>query len=135
MQTNTNDFDVLLYSVEFFIGISVLGGVLIWLFFFLTQNSQGAGLLFMGLFFLVLPLIPIVVAIFVFRDAKNLKNLGAHIDSPIVWALLSFFTFPIGVSLYLGNRRANFSKQITSSNSVSQTLPTPAPQSQNPVSQ
>lgn len=65
-------------------------------------------------------LIPIISAVWVYRDSKKLQRNGVAIDSPITWSIICLLSYSIGLGLYLAFRKVDYIPQInTVTDSVS----------------
>lgn len=102
-------------KIFYFIYYSVVMGAVIFLLiggamFFISSSKELGLALFPILFFFLPPILSLIISIVVYRDAKKLKSQGADINSPILWALVSYVL--VGFAVYLSLRRVDFKRQI-----------------------
>ena len=107
--------DKIVYFVEFWLGIVGSLFVIMFLVFkilVITGVSPFVVLWMIPFIPFILFIVQLALAVWVHRDAKKLKSLGAEVD-PSGMAMLSFFMPSVGLAWYLACRRAEYKKQIT----------------------
>lgn len=115
-QSSANAFTTIFYFLEFFVGVIILS-VVVFFLPWITLGRGEMGLIALPLSLFLVAILPMVSGISVYIDSKKLKNLGANIESPLGWAAVSTLTYPVGLSIYLALRQANFKPQ-TIQNSI-----------------
>ncbi|MDQ5922756.1 MAG: hypothetical protein QG644_464 [Patescibacteria group bacterium] len=115
-------FDVIIYFLEYIIGIFLIFGAVLFFVFRTTDKKQAefgasaAGEFFVPAVLLIILFIIIfnwVVAIFVYKDVKKFLNKGVMIgNTPLAWAAYVFGIPAFGLAVYLTIRRVNYQKQV-----------------------
>jgi hypothetical protein len=92
--------------------IVILAFSLVWIFPLLSVKSPAFFIIGMLVMFLVIFAIPIISAIWAYRDVKKFISQGIDAWMPIGWALVMlFFWFP-GLTIYLFLRKFRYKMEL-----------------------
>jgi len=127
-ENTENKFVTFFYFIEFAVLSAVIeGGLFIGLMMLVEIGGGEAGLaLFPIILLFVFGIIPIIVSIMVYKDAKKLKEGGVVMQSPSSWLFICILFNIVGWSTYFALRRSDYKKQLNNQNiTPSNSLNTP----------